>query len=345
MPSPGSLKKWIRENRVLGPCYHGTAQALNVLRHYGDYRQAAEWAKSFDRIIALYGGIGDDLICTAVLRGLAGSGVGRIGVLSEYPELFEENPDPFTVLPKRYPQFIFLERFMGERFRTLLYAPRIDADRSRPPGEHIIGILCRQAGVRTTAALRPFLVLREEEKARMATSQETICLQTSAQGARYFWRNKEWYPERFQKVADAFRGRFRLVQIGSVGDPALDGVEDWRGKTTLRECGAILAQARLFIGLEGFFMHLARSVETRSVIVYGGRLLPTEIGYPCNESVSGLPPCAPCWQDNRCDFNHVCMDMIQPETVIAAVERALDRPRENLETDYFQPETGPTASG
>lgn len=338
------LKKWVRENRLMKPWYHRTAHAVEVLRHYGDYRQAGEWAKNFDRIIAIFGGIGDDLMSTAVLRGLAGSGVGRIGVLSEYPAVFEQNPDPFTVLPKRFPQFTFLERRMGERFRILLYAPRLDSDRSRPPGEHVIGILCRKAGVMTTTALRPFLVLRGEEKAQMATSRETICFQTSTQAARYFWRNKEWYPERFQKVADQFRGRFRLVQLGSAGDPALDGVEDWRGKTTLRECGAILSQARLFVGLEGFFMHLARAVETRSVIVYGGRLLPTEIGYPCNEGISGLPPCAPCWQDNRCDFNHVCMDMIQPEAVTAAVLRALDRPRDNLETDYFQPGTGPVVS-
>jgi ADP-heptose:LPS heptosyltransferase len=74
-------------------------------------------------------------------------------------------------------------------------------------------------------------------------------------------------------------------------------------------------------------MHLARAVECPSVIVYGGRELPELTGYPCNVNLARRPPCAPCWQRSRCDFDRVCTDAILPAEVANAIGSALDRPR------------------
>jgi ADP-heptose:LPS heptosyltransferase len=89
----------------------------------------------------------------------------------------------------------------------------------------------------------------------------------------------------------------------------------------------------LFIGLVGFLMHLARAVNTRSVIVYGGRELPSQSGYTCNENITHLLPCSPCWQWNRCAFEHACMTGIQSEAVLAAVRRQLARVGEPMVED------------
>jgi ADP-heptose:LPS heptosyltransferase len=137
--------------------------------------------------------------------------------------------------------------------------------------------------------------------------------------------NKEWYPERFQEVVDQLLGEVSFVQLGSKSDPPIKGALDLRGKTSFRESAAILAASRVFIGIEGFPMHLARAVDCRSVIIYGGREDPQILGYACNENLVGAMPCAPCWQRNRCDYDRECMRMIDAEQVVAAVQKQLAR--------------------
>jgi ADP-heptose:LPS heptosyltransferase len=144
--------------------------------------------------------------------------------------------------------------------------------------------------------------------------------------------NKEWSPERFQRVVNRLRPVWDLVQIGAPGDPLLAGVIDARG-TGLREAAAVLSRSQVFIGQEGFFMHLARAVECRAVIVFGGRVRPTDTGYSCNENLFSPVPCAPCWQNSRCEHGRRCLDLITVDAVEDAARRALARAEEPLVED------------
>ena len=83
-------------------------------------------------------------------------------------------------------------------------------------------------------------------------------------------------------------------------------------------------------------MHMARAVDCPSVIVYGGRLRPDQIGYACNESLYNAVECAPCWLDTRCDFGRYCLDMITTGAVIEAAERMLARPRGPLAVESYE---------
>jgi len=127
-----------------------------------------------------------------------------------------------------------------------------------------------------------------------------------------------------QEVARHVAAGNRVIQIGGASDPLLDGVADHRG-LPLRACGAMLARAACFVGLAGFFMHLARAVECRSVIVFGGREAPWQSGYTANENLTSDIECAPCWQRSRCDHDRRCMTEILPRDVVQAVERQLGR--------------------
>jgi hypothetical protein len=118
-------------------------------------------------------------------------------------------------------------------------------------------------------------------------------------------------------------------------DLQLRGALDVRGNT-VRETAAILAASRLFLGLATGLMHLARAVECRSVIVYGGREHPSQSGYSANENLYWNGPCAPCWQRNDCNFDRVYMSEIQPEQVIAAVQRQEERYGTPLPVDRFE---------
>jgi ADP-heptose:LPS heptosyltransferase len=110
-------------------------------------------------------------------------------------------------------------------------------------------------------------------------------------------------------------------------------VRDLRGRTAIRQTARLLADASFHVGPEGFLMHLARAVDTRSVIIYGGRILPSEIGYPCNENLSVTPPCSPCWRSNRCDYDRVCLEQITVDMALAAIGRLENRLGQPLETE------------
>lgn len=145
--------------------------------------------------------------------------------------------------------------------------------------------------------------------------------------------NKQWYPERFQQVVNALKDRFQFVQLGAAADPLLDHVIDRRGQTGFRETAAILEQCRVFVGNAGFQMHLARAVECRSVIVYGGREAPWQSGYACNVNLYSPVACAPCWRWNTCDHNRMCMDQITAAHVIEAIEQVTTAKPEPLKLD------------
>ena len=215
--------------------------------------------------------------------------------------------------------------------QTLSYVqhdPKIEKD--EPPQEHIIKALCREAGIIGEILVRPHIYIETSEKKAFEQFRDCVVIQSTGLGARKAMRNKEWFPERFQAVVDGIRDLVQVVQIGSEEDPKLSGCVDMRGKTTIRGAAAVLAQARLFVGLVGFLMHLARSVNCEGVIIYGGREAPWQSGYICNTNLYTQIPCSPCWYYNRCDHEKKCMREITAEKVISIVRQKLAEPKTDL---------------
>jgi ADP-heptose:LPS heptosyltransferase len=184
-------------------------------------------------------------------------------------------------------------------------------------------------------SLRPYLSLSGRERAAGRLTSRQIVVHSSGMSGEAAMRNKEWFADRFQGVVDALRDTFNFVQLGAASDPPLDGCIDLRGRTTLRESAAIVSQSVLFLGQVGFPMHLARAVDRPAVIVYGGREMPWQSGYPCNTNLSTPLPCAPCWRWNACDnpIERECMRRIGVDEVVAAVRARAARADEPLEVD------------
>jgi hypothetical protein len=275
---------------------------------------------------------GDSLLCTAVLHELRARGAGRLWMQSDQPELFERNSDVDRVVP--YDRSIRrLTRLLGGRVVFPDYAPYDAAtDRSRPPDLHIIACMCRALGVTGEVGLRPYLALADDERRLGRLAPRQVAIQSTGASARLPMRNKEWGAERFQAVARELRSRYDLVQLGTPADPPIHGAIDERG-APLRRAAAILSQSMVFVGLVGFLMHLARAVECRSVIVYGGREAPWQSGYTGNENLGSAVPCSPCWLWNRCDYDRRCLAEITPSGVVAAIDRAAARSGERLAVD------------
>ena len=264
------------------------------------------------------GGIGDDLMCTTVFRELKKRGRGSIAMVTRYPVLFENNSDVEKIVhhPKQRLQDWLTLGLPQLRLSYADYDPMTDRD--TPPAEHILIKLCKLAGLGGPVELRPYLFLTKEEFAAGRHSPEQVVMQSTGLGAAWPMRNKEWYIERFQEVCAELRAEVKVIQVGSANDPKLEGALDLRGRTTIRQTAAILANSLVFVGLEGFLMHLARAVDCRSVIIYGGRVKPSQTGYVANKNLYQQVRCAPCWLRNPCDFDRKCMDMITVPQVVAA---------------------------
>lgn len=282
---------------------------------------------------------GDDLLSTAVLRELRLRGRDRLLMVSNHMDLFVNNQDPTYVrsLWHRYSEYDstvrICRRFARLRhaeFKQPEYAPLSGDDRRRVPPRHVVAEMCARAGIVGPVSVKPYLVLSEEEKAAASWARDRIVVQSSGLAARHPARNKEWFAERFQAVVDALSEDFDWVQVGSTLDPALRQTLDLRGSTSVREAAAILHHARIFVGLEGFLMHLARAVDCPSVIIFGGRTAPSQLGYICNFNIYSDVPCAPCWRTSDCDFNRKCMSDISVDDVISAIHEMLQRPRDPL---------------
>ena len=271
------------------------------------------------------GGIGDDLMCTTVFRELKKRSQARIAMSTRHPGLFQNNSDLTYILHHARPR---LDYWLHAglplvRMGYAKYFPETDGD--EPLTEHVLIKLCRLAKISGPVELRPYLFLAREEFGGGRLAENQVVIQSSAQGAPFPMRNKEWYPQRFQEVCSELRLDVSVIQLGSASDPKLEGATDLRGKTSLRQSAAILANSLVFIGLEGFLMHLARAVDCRSVIIYGGRIKPSQIGYVANKNLYSQVRCAPCWLRNPCEFDKKCMDMITPQQVIAATAEQISK--------------------
>ena len=292
------------------------------------------WLGRPERVIYFGQGIGDDLLCTAVARELKKRGTGRIAMLSRYPSLFDHNAD-FSGVYNLKETDVGRLRHWGYSTTVPHYSiSDIENDRDIFQPEHLITTMCRLAGMTGPVDLRSYLHLRPSEKEAGRRFEKQAVIQSSGLATgRLRLTNKNWFPERFQAVSDVIGGSIRMIQVGEKTDPPIRGALDLRGKTSLRESAAILACSDVFIGQVGFLMHLARAVECRSVIVYGGREDPMVSGYRVNENIVGRTVCSPCGLRNTCIYEHECMRMIEPGVVLAAVRRQLDRVGTPLEVE------------
>lgn len=277
--------------------------------------------------------LGDDLLCTTLFHEWRRRGQRHLWMMSRHPGLFTGNPDLERVVPIDEYHARTLAAYGTQVVRPYYVSMQPDEGASAPPTAHFLRQMCELAGLRGEVALRPYLHLTDAERHAGRIAPRQIVIHSTGRSAQFVSSNKEWFVDRFQSVVDALRDRFDFVQLGAAGDPPLAGARDLRGRTTLRESAAIVSASRVVVCLEGFLMHLARAVDVRAVVIYGGALSPAISGYSTNENLFSAVPCAPCWQRNRCDYHRRCMDVISANDVVAAILRAESRFGDPLATD------------
>ena len=175
-----------------------------------------------------------------------------------------------------------------------------------------------------------------------------------ASGGKFDFTAKWWDPARYQQVVDHFRGRIQFVQVGEDHHhhPAIDGVVDLRGQTTLRQLVRLMYHAQGAVSAVSLLMHLAAAVEVKPgmplnrpcVVVAGGREPPHFTAYPHHQfihTVGALRCCdnGGCWKSRAVALGDGdvhdrpealcvdpvgtlprCMDMISADDVIRRIE-------------------------
>jgi Glycosyltransferase family 9 (heptosyltransferase) len=287
------------------------------------------------QMLSFGGGLGDDLLCTTVLREMKKRSHDKLGMITRYPEIFVGNNDADAVLE-------FSERLLVMSRREMIYVkvPFYTArdpkdqrgDRDSIPEDHIIALMCSYMGLEGEVAIRSYWHFQQRERdfgkfAKVQVAIQSTCLSKDAKMPL-----KEWFPARFQEVVDRLSSSVTFVQVGRSADVPLKNVIDLRGKTSVRETAAVLSNSRCFVGLVGFLMHLARAVDCRSVIVYGGRETPEQTGYSANVNLYSPVACAPCWGWQHCDYAKACMENIGAMDVVSAVKQVLDEKVRELPT-------------
>ena len=202
----------------------------------------------------------------------------------------------------------------------------------RPMDRHLIRYFAEEMGLDQAASVDPWQGLKlaslklPRPSARLGG--EYVTLQVTAGWSKY----KMWPLERWQEVQGAFP-ELRFVPI-----------DESQGRT-LAETIAIVANARLHVGVDSFANHLTHyrwgGKRVPGVIVFGSSQV-TACGYPTNINLSAGLACQPCFKEDPAistmslgpcinpvrgtyedDTPHACMEAISVEQVVEAIREAL----------------------
>jgi ADP-heptose:LPS heptosyltransferase len=294
--------------------------AVGTLSGFCERKQRGVFCFGKMNILQTGYGVGDILMATGVLRAWRRvHKCGRVIVSSRFPELFWHNPDVLGVISEANYQRLIralgkpLIWRIGDSLNSHLLKPTYPFP---APGRHLMDSMAATLRIELLPEeRRPFLYLTRAEIASQAWAQEWVAVQSSS--STYWTPNKNWIPGRMQQVVNELaKNGYSIVQLGSPDDELLDQVTDLRGKTTLRQGAAILANTKLFIGLEGGLVHTARAIGIACVVIYTGYTLPEETGYPENINLRSPLAGESCWSRVPCEHCYQSAEAIGVETVI-----------------------------
>jgi len=134
--------------------------------------------------------------------------------------------------------------------------------------------------------------------------------------------NKQWSFDRFQSLVDDLVKDIRVVQLIHEGSHQRLFGADFIETRTFRQAVGVLSRANLFIGSEGGMHHAAAAVGTHSVVMFGGWIPPSSMGYDGHVNMTGGET-EFCGSLEACDHCRRAMDRISVEEVTVAARRII----------------------
>lgn len=310
------------------------------------------------RLVVLYRvwgtGLGDTLAMTTILNVLHHEKDVRGIIFSKFPVLFEKNPQvalnlDYNRMPK-LSRSILKKVFKYLRGKSVVCVGREEwvlgtlpwqknpEDRKGRRKFYLGGLLPDIPGsLSHLETALPFIVFGEEElrqyEKRFKFLPDEFGVVKASVGATRSGGMllKNWSIERMQTVVLSRNASpFPWVQLGDKTEPALNGVVNLLGNTSLRETFYIISRTKVVLTIEGFISHVAAALKRPLVIIFSGYHDPNVFHYGSAHKVTSIPmpKCAPCNNVVCTTPGKPCTNNISAQQVIQAVNLALATPND-----------------
>ena len=271
--------------------------------------------------------IGDQLCMSAVVRLIDEQYPYRIVVISSYPEIFYNNPRVWkNIGVKRFSLYIsrVLRFFSGPQLENFLFKNNKysfeEYMRSSGKGLHLVQAhsLHFNHGINYNIIQNEIHLSKSEiekyaKKFNLPESYSVIQPNSKIS----YTPNKQWDVCNFQKVVDK-RCDIYWVQVGSQNEFLLKNVQDYRGRTTLRELFYIVSRSQFVFANEGLINHIASAFNVKSYVALSGFHDVSIAKYVNSVFFDARDSCdsSPCWLLDECGVSgKPCLSNIDPEKV------------------------------
>jgi len=179
---------------------------------------------------------------------------------------------------------------------------------------------------------------------RILENEKYVTLHTSAGNYRV---TKLWHVSRWTKVIKYLKQKgFKTVQVGNSFEPAVPGTINLLGLTSIGQTASLIANAKFHLGTESGITHLAKSVKTPGIILFGSS--PTRaFGYDSNLNIRKCdhPACWYSWDEwyMKCrktgNNESACMNNIEVSDVTEAIDEMLKRTKNRVNMKISEVDT------
>jgi ADP-heptose:LPS heptosyltransferase len=285
-------------------------------------------------LLIAWGGIGDALVCTPAIRTLK----------ELYPEykliiyhmgpkheaVFKDNPyiDSLRQIttknllkhPRHWYTFYWNRKHMP--YTYLMFQPFGLTHIYKKNVKHIVADIFDME--LKTEKVEIYLTKEEEEFGRKSMTQYKVpvIIHVHARSTQ----NHHWYKEKWEQLV-AELPEYDFIQLGNTDEALIDGANDWRGKTTIREAFAMVKYATSFVGIDSSMAHITNAFDTNGVVIFGSGSA-TIWGHENNINLSKGLPCQPCYYylfKDKCIYDHECMTTMEVAEVKAALVSQVEK--------------------
>jgi ADP-heptose:LPS heptosyltransferase len=278
--------------------------------------------------------IGDQICMSSVIRLINEQYPFRIVVISSFPELFDNNPRlwrNFGVKVNYVGSYIakILRFVTGERIENFLFKSDLysmeEYMREKNSKLHLAEVHAMHFKIfidfhEITNEL--YLSEQEIKKYQKKFNLPNTFSLIQPNPKTTYTPNKQWGIGKYQEVVNQLN-QINWIQVGVADDIVMDNVENYVGKTSLRELAFLIKNAEFILADEGLLNHIASSVDTISFVVYSGFSRTELAQYKKTIPVVQNPQveCSPCWLKGNCPQKiKLCTEGISVKQVINTLQ-------------------------
>jgi ADP-heptose:LPS heptosyltransferase/GT2 family glycosyltransferase len=255
---------------------------------------------------------GDVLIASAIAPALTKKYGCKVIFNTRCPEVLTKNP---------YISRVLNNKTVSERQSQIII--NLDMVYECRPSTNILEAYADYAGVLTNDC--EFFL----ETAFMEVPKKYIVIHAGKTN----WAGRDWSTMKFDAIASRLIQKGEtVVCVGDGGDNHVNCHLDLRGKTTMAQLAYVIKNAKLFVGIDSFPMHISQVFNTPGVAFFGSISGKTRTFRDNMESISAKVPCLGCHHrklpptvvTNVCENDTLdCVNKLSIEEFWQAIEKKL----------------------